>query len=317
MEQSNINATEIKIPKKRGRKPTGKIFQIDKGNIKNVNTDNDCIIAYLPLSLNDTKDIIDTSDYLSNSDILEKNNNKSNISIINDLKNIISHNSECSDETEKQKLALNMFSLKGSKKDDEIITKLKSRIEELEKMLSNKIYDNIKFDRINEICIDMTKGNIENINCWWCCYSFDHAPIGLPDNYKEELFHTFGYFCSFNCAKAYNLEKFDNKYEEKNCLLLMLKRKLINDDSFIKPANPRESLKLFGGHQTIEDFRKDFQMIDKTAILIFPPSKPLKLYVEEEYKNKVLRFQNDYKVKRSKPLLRTANNLNNLLKIKE
>jgi hypothetical protein len=66
-----------------------------------------------------------------------------------------------------------------------------------------------------------------------------------------------------------------------------------------------------------EDFRKDFQMIDKTAILIFPPSKPLKLYVEEEYKNKVLRFQNDYKVKRSKPLLRTANNLNNLLKIKE
>ena len=37
----------------------------------------------------------------------------------------------------------------------------------------------------------------------------------------------------------------------------------------------------------------------------------------DEYKNKVLRFQNDYKVKRSKPLLRTANNLNNLLKIKE
>lgn len=316
MEQSNTNTTEIKIPKKRGRKPTGKIFQIDKGNMKNVNTDNDCIIAYLPLSLNDTKDIIETSDVTDTIDNSEKINQKSNISIINDLKNIISHTSECSDETEKQKLVLNMFSSKGSKKDDDI-TKLKLRIEELEKMLSNKIYDNIKFDRINEICIDMTKGNIENINCWWCCCCFDHYPIGLPDNYKEEIFHTFGYFCSFNCAKAYNLEKFDNKYEEKNCLLLMLKKKLINDDSFIKPANPRESLKLFGGHQTIEDFRKDFQMIDKTAILIFPPSKPLKLYVEEEYKNKVLRFQNDYKVKRSKPLLRTANNLNNLLKIKE
>jgi hypothetical protein len=165
----------------------------------------------------------------------------------------------------------------------------------------------------------MTKGNIENINCWWCCFNFDHYPIGLPDNYKEELFHTFGYFCSFNCAKAYNLEKFDNKYEEKNCLLLMLKKKLINDDSFIKPANPRESLRLFGGHQTIEDFRKDFQMIDKTAILIFPPSKPLKLYVEEEYKHKVVRFQQntDYKVKRTKPLARTANSLHNFLKTKD
>ena len=313
MEQSNTITTEIKIPKKRGRKPTGKIFQIDKGNVKNVNTDNDCIIAYLPLSLNDTKDIIDTVDNVNNSEKINLNQT-SNMSIINDLKNIISHTSECSDETEKSKFIAKSTTKKN---DDDIITKLKLKIEELEKMISNKMYDNIKFDRINEICIDMTKGNIENINCWWCCSLFDHSPIGLPDNYKEETFHTFGYFCSFNCAKAYNLEKFDNKYEEKNCLLLMLKKKLINDDTFIKPANPRESLKQFGGHQTIEDFRKDFQMIDKSSILIFPPSKPLKLYVEEEYKNKVLRFQNDYKVKRSKPLLRTANNLNNLLKIKE
>jgi hypothetical protein len=316
MEQSNTNTTEIKIPKKRGRKPTGKIFQIDKGNMKNVNTDNDCIIAYLPLSINDTKDIIETTESNEN---LEKIHQKSNISIINDLKNIISHTSECSDETDKSKFTTNSFTLKNTNKknDEDLVFKLKQKIDELEKIISNKLYDNNKFDRLNEICIDMTKGNIENINCWWCCFNFDHYPIGLPDNYKEELFHTFGYFCSFNCAKAYNLEKFDNKYEEKNCLLLMLKKKLVNDDSFIKPANPRESLKLFGGHQTIEEFRKDFQMIDKSAILVFPPSKPLKLYVEEEYKNKVLRFQNDYKVKRSKPLLRTANNLNNLLKIKE
>jgi hypothetical protein len=313
MEQSNTNSTEIKIPKKRGRKPTGKIFQMDKGNVKNVNTDNDCIIAYLPLSMNDTKDITEIVDNVEKIN----NNQKHNISIINDLKNIISHTSECSDETEKQKFLINSSKGINKKNDDDLIIKLKLKIEELEKIITNKIYDNIKFDRINEICIDMTKGNIENVNCWWCCCNFNHYPIGLPDNYKESYFHTFGYFCSFNCAKAYNLEKYDNKYEEKNCLLLMLKKKLLNDDSFIKPANPRESLKQFGGYQTIEDFRKDFQMIDKSAILIFPPSKPLKLYVEEEYKNKVIRFQNDYKVKRSKPLLRTANNLNNLLKIKE
>jgi hypothetical protein len=165
----------------------------------------------------------------------------------------------------------------------------------------------------------MTNGILDNIHCWWSCHKFDHKPIGLPDNFKEELYHTYGYFCSFNCAKAYNLEHTDNKTEEKNCLLLALKKKLTNDDTFIKSANPRQSLKIFGGHQTIEEFRKDFKILDKNANLIYPPSKPLKLYVEEEYKQKIVRFQqtNDYKVKRSKPLPRTANSLANLLKVKE
>lgn len=307
MEHSNVKSIEVKIPKKRGRKPTGKIFQMEKGNIKNVDTDNECIIAYLPLSMNDTKDIIDTSDIIIEKTITTI---KSNGSVINDLKNIMSHTSECSSDIDVDK-----FKSSNRKNEDDLVHKLKSKIEELEKLL----YDNIKFDKLNEVCIDMTKGNLENIHCWWCCHKFDHIPIGLPDNFKEELYQTYGYFCSFNCAKAYNLEHSDNKTEEKNCLLLALKKKLTNDDSFIKPANPRQSLNIFGGHQTIDIFRKDFKILDKNAILIYPPSKPLKLYIEEEYKHKVVRFQQntDYKVKRNKPLARTANSLHNLLKTKE
>jgi hypothetical protein len=56
--ESSINKTiEVKIPKKRGRKPTGKIFQMEKGTVKNIETDTECIIAFLPLSMKDTKDI--------------------------------------------------------------------------------------------------------------------------------------------------------------------------------------------------------------------------------------------------------------------
>lgn len=304
MEQSNIKSTEVKIPKKRGRKPTGKIFQMEKGIIKNVDTDNECIIAYLPLSFNDTKDLNDNTE-----SIIEKINPiKSNISIMHDLKNIMSHTSECSTEIDPD-------NHKTTKKhEDDLVFKLRTKIEELERLL----YDNIKFDKLNELCFDMTSGNIDNVHCWWCCHEFDNKPIGLPDNFRENLYYTYGYFCSFNCSKAYNLEHSDNKTEEKNCLLLSLKRKLTNDDSFIKPANPRQSLKIFGGHQTIDEFRKDFKILDKTAILIYPPSKPHKLYIEEEYKQKVVKFQNhvDYKVKRSKPLSRTANSLNHLLKLK-
>jgi len=312
MENQDIIKADVKIPKKRGRKPTGKIFQIDKGNVKNVTTDDDCIIAYLPLSLADTKNIIDISETERER---EDKSNETNIenthksSIINDLKNIISHTSECSSEKEVERSTFT-----NKKNDDGTIAKLKMKIEELERIIGNKNHEIVNFDKLHEICIDMTKGNIEHVNCWWCCFAFNHSPIGIPDNYKENIFHTYGYFCSFNCAKSYNLEKFDNKCEEKNCLLLILKTKLINDDSFIKPANPRQSLKIFGGHQTIEEFRKDFSIMDKSSNLIFPPSKPLKLYVEDEYKNKITRFQNDYKVKRTKPLTRTSNNLNNLLK---
>ena len=303
MEPNSTKTTEVKIPKKRGRKPTGKIFQMDKGVVKNIETDNECIIAYLPLSLADTKDITENSEL-----IIEKTTTtiKSNVSIINDLKNIMSHTSECSTDYNTEKIKT------IKRHDDDVVVKLKQKIEELERML----YDNIKFDKLNEVCIDMTCGNLENIHCWWCCHKFDHHPIGLPDNFKEEIFHTYGYFCSFNCAKSYNLEHTDNRSEEKNCLLLALKKKLTNDDSFIKPAGPRQSLKIFGGHQVVDEFRKDFKIIDKTSLLIYPPLKPIKLYVEEEYKHKIVKF-NDYKVKRSKPLSRTANNLNSLLKIRE
>lgn len=309
MEQTNVKITEVKVPKKRGRKPTGKIFQLEKGTVKNIETDNECIIAYLPLSIADTKNIGDLPD------LVEKNyETKTNGTIINDLKTIISNTSEGSMrneynntyvETEKKIIKKN--------NEDDIVVKLKSKIEELERLL----YDNVKFDKLNDISIDLTKGDQKDINCWWCCHSFDHQAIGIPDLYRDDVFHTYGYFCSFNCAKSYNLDYIENKTDERNCLLMMFKKRLINEDSFIKPANPRQCLKIFGGYQTIDEFRKDFKMIDKTSLLIFPPLKPLKIYIEDEYKHKISRFQNDFKIKRNKPLLRTSNSLINMLKIKE
>jgi hypothetical protein len=302
--ESSINKTiEVKIPKKRGRKPTGKIFQMEKGTVKNIETDNECIIAFLPLSMKDTKDISTNNDI-----VIDKSIIKPNSTIISDLKNIILHTSECSSEVDNIKYKIH------KKNEDDVVSKLKLKIEELENILYNKI----NFNKLNEISIDIQNGSMNNVHCWWCCHTFDHKPVGLPDNYKEHIFYTYGYFCSFNCAKAYNLEHYDNKSEEKNCLLFAFKNKLTNDTNFIKPANPRQSLKMFGGYQTIEEFRKDFKILEKNSILIYPPSKPLKLYIEEEYKNNTFKFQqgHEYKIKRTKPITRNANNLNNLMKTK-
>jgi len=324
MEQTNVKVTEVKIPKKRGRKPTGKIFQLEKGTVKNIETDNECIIAYLPLSIADTKNIGELPDIITNPSIeytsTKNQENKTNGSIINDLKTIILNTSEGSlkneynnTQTEIEPEKKYMESRSKKHNDDEMVVKLKHKIEELERLL----YDNVKFDRLNDISIDITKADQTDMHCWWCCHKFEHQSIGIPDLYRDDIFHTYGYFCSFNCAKSYNLDYIENKTDERNCLLMMFKKKLINEDSFIKPANPRQSLKMFGGHQTIDEFRKDFRMVDKTSLLVFPPLKPLKIYIEDEYKHKISKFQNDYKVKRNKPLLRTSNSLINMLKIKE
>jgi len=41
---------DVKIPKKRGRKPTGKIIKLKSNEISNLNNDENCIIAHIPLN---------------------------------------------------------------------------------------------------------------------------------------------------------------------------------------------------------------------------------------------------------------------------
>jgi hypothetical protein len=53
--------------------------------------------------------------------------------------------------------------------------------------------------------------NKTDVNCWWCCHSFDSIPIGLPVDYgknygnKDNIrkFRVKGVFCSFACMIAY------------------------------------------------------------------------------------------------------------------
>lgn len=53
--------------------------------------------------------------------------------------------------------------------------------------------------------------NKTDVNCWWCCHSFDTIPIGLPidygknygDKYNTKKFRVRGVFCSFACMLAY------------------------------------------------------------------------------------------------------------------
>lgn len=94
------------------------------------------------------------------------------------------------------------------------------------------------------------------ISCYWCCHSFDTRPVFMPTRFDGKIFHVKGIFCSFECCFSYMLG--NTKYSLNTHLLkymfnLTTKTKFFRES--IKKAPPRESLKMFGGHMTISEFR--------------------------------------------------------------
>lgn len=98
-----------------------------------------------------------------------------------------------------------------------------------------------------------------NIKCWWCCHYFDTLPIGCPVKYDSKInkFRVKGIFCSFACMLAY--ARNTKGIEYKQYLIKFLYKKLTGsqyDDILYKEAPSRYTLKEFGGHLTIDEFRK-------------------------------------------------------------
>ncbi len=98
-----------------------------------------------------------------------------------------------------------------------------------------------------------------DIHCWWCCHKFDCAPCTMPTKYDplRKRFNFTGIFCSWNCVKANNFNMNDHlKYQRSELITLLIQQmygitKAIN----IKPAPPRQCLKMFGGYLSIDEFR--------------------------------------------------------------
>lgn len=97
-----------------------------------------------------------------------------------------------------------------------------------------------------------------NVCCWWCCHLFSHEPFVVPINLKNGIFEVIGYFSSPECCAAFIFDQ-GYKYGDINKqyqLLHLLYSKIVNGEiSRIKIALPRETLKMFGGPYTIEQYR--------------------------------------------------------------
>jgi hypothetical protein len=104
-----------------------------------------------------------------------------------------------------------------------------------------------------------------DFNCWWCCHPFDTKPVGCPVAFSKQnnYYKLSGYFCSFNCARAWSSTKKGMAGEIGAWFTVMIRaihkgrgEKLDTTKYKLEPAPSFVCLKSFGGHMDIETFRK-------------------------------------------------------------
>lgn len=277
------------IKKKRGRKPTGKIIDLNKVAVGSEYTD--CIIAHLPLSTKDIQKITQVQP-----EVPEKVTNVEKISLnIDDEEDVAHACNKCKILEQKcndlQAQLVNMHVTQQATQQQVPQSTFTGR----------RIY---KCEPDASSC------------CWWCCHTFDAVATGLPEKYFENDFYMHGHFCSFNCAHAYNINMNDLKIWERYALLNLFRKKVgLSTDKRILPAPPRQILKMFGGQMTIEQFRENNINLNKEYRHLLPPFIPINGIIEEINKNvHKIPTNCNLKVKRTKPLPGINNNLFQLMK---
>ena len=339
----------VKVYKKRGRKPTGKIIDCTKVSLSSVDDDDDCIIAHIPIQLSNIDKYIKRETVTSNDNL--KSLPYLETEYIENINNNILDVDTTELESEKESLKNSLFSdmrtakLDSYNSDPEYFKILESKIQEMKLIiisLKNELKEknesnflNINIHKIDMNIVDINGNDIilkdnTDISCWWCSHEFNTRPIFLPDNYYNNIYYALGCFCSFNCAMAYNVDINDYKIWIRSSYLHKLYREMTNNLNEISPSLPRQALKKYGGWLTIEEFKKKLLNINKEYRHIIPPMVPIVSIIEEcsksrnrnkNYKielnnQKVLKANENLKLRRNKPLPSSKNSLEKTMGLK-
>lgn len=236
-----------KILKKRGRKPKNKLIEQTQ-TPSPINSEEDTIIAHLPIKLEDIADapletFQDSIFIKSEKDISKQNTKKSS---------------------------------KKVKNEEEIINQINKKIIETEKvfMLGKNV------NRVN--VYNMKFG--QNTKCFWCRHDFNHPGLEMPEDYYNETFFCSGYYCSWNCMKAHNIDLNDSNSSKRESLINLMYYKTYGHFKDIISAGSWMILDDYGGYQSIDEFRKNFDNPNKEFLVLHPPIMTRQLQIEESYK---------------------------------
>lgn len=288
-----------KIPKKRGRKPKDKAYSVIDTEVQ-PELVNENIILHLPITQID----------------IDKMDNDSLIG------NQTSHPMPYQPDISYQEV-------KSTVSNEYVKNDMSSELCQMDDSVDKKL---VKRNLLNIMYIFIDGNSREqwpmstDIYCMWCCHPFDSMPCALPEKIVNGKFYVYGNFCSFNCAAAHNFDTCSyNVWEKYNLLNLLYKKMYGVDDIKIKLAPPRNTLKIFGGFLSIEDFRKNF-LVNTTYSVVIPPMVSLVPKIEENiYENvnksyipvdKEALIDAELKLKRDKPLTNPKTTLESYMSLK-
>lgn len=99
--------------------------------------------------------------------------------------------------------------------------------------------------------------------CFWCAGCFEGRPVVIPSLEERGIYKVYGNFCTLSCALSYLLtEQVDPQVRWERQALL---NRMYKQTSAIHPAPPRESLSLFGGSLSHDQYRA---IIEKKVLRI-------------------------------------------------
>ena len=288
IQNNTIQSNEIKISNNLTFNNSSKSTNINNNNVSSITKDNNFLIK-------------------KNDIIMNKNiDNNINNNIKNNIDNNIDNNIEIKDNT--------------------------SQLRQIDILLNNKYnYNNKKIELLNELLINKnSRPQKTEILCFWCCCKFDNPPWGIPLKYENDKFELFGIFCNPQCTLAYllNNSQNDDYLWEKISLLNLLYFKIYNKYENIVPALNKIALKQFGGSLDEEQYRNITSSNSKSYSIEFPPCNNVIPMLEEIYKknnlsnsfipidkNRIIKANNELKLKRNKPINNNKNTLDTCMNI--
>ena len=94
-----------------------------------------------------------------------------------------------------------------------------------------------------------------DLNCWYCSHSFKCRPVSIAEEFRDDTWYVKGVFCSFSCAQSHIIR--ESHATQTRLFLLKAFAKVCFDIGDIgTPSPPFYTLKKFGGHLSIKQFRE-------------------------------------------------------------
>ncbi len=170
------------------------------------------------------------------------------------------------------------------------------------------------------------------VACFWCAHTFTWKPSVIPEREEKGVYRIYGNFCSPSCAMAFLLQESLDTHVRWERIALLHRLYGGNYKSHrIFPAPARETLSLFGGPASIDQYRAtieqgkvrvDLQVPPMVSILGSIDTKPIDFYdssmkhtISPLLGELVPKAEEGLRLKRSRPLKEKDSTLDSVLKI--